>query len=355
MAIRKRYVSPRQKMINLMYVVLMAMLALNVEPAGSHDGFPMKGTAYRTVKPWQVINRHDKTIEKPTAVVIPQSMTVFRGEQLKTQILLADVDTIHQPLVIVDDDTLHQQNGYYAFECPRTGTFSMSGEMLYTVANGDTVRTPFRHDYRVIDRSFTAANQHANVLYAGIENVIEVGVPGIPQEDVTVTADGASIKKVANGSYAVRPQAASKSVAVNISCVKTDRRWNIGTKLFVVRPLPDPVPYFDIATDGGRTTTYKGGTINKNLFFNADHLSAAIDDGVLHVPFRVNGFETVFYDEMGNAIPLASNGSQLSERQRTIMRQLSNGRRFFISRIRVTGPDGTARTLNTSMEVAFKR
>jgi hypothetical protein len=30
MAIKKRYVSPRQKMINLMYVVLMAMLALNI-------------------------------------------------------------------------------------------------------------------------------------------------------------------------------------------------------------------------------------------------------------------------------------------------------------------------------------
>ena len=30
MAIKKRPVSPRQKMINLMYVVLMTMLALNV-------------------------------------------------------------------------------------------------------------------------------------------------------------------------------------------------------------------------------------------------------------------------------------------------------------------------------------
>ena len=30
MAIKKKKVSPRQKMINLMYVVLMAMLALNV-------------------------------------------------------------------------------------------------------------------------------------------------------------------------------------------------------------------------------------------------------------------------------------------------------------------------------------
>ena len=30
MAIKKRPVSPRQKMINLMYIVLLAMLALNV-------------------------------------------------------------------------------------------------------------------------------------------------------------------------------------------------------------------------------------------------------------------------------------------------------------------------------------
>lgn len=30
MAIKKRPISPRQKMINLLYVVLMAMLALNV-------------------------------------------------------------------------------------------------------------------------------------------------------------------------------------------------------------------------------------------------------------------------------------------------------------------------------------
>ena len=30
MAIKKRTVSPRQKMINLMYVVLMAMLAMNI-------------------------------------------------------------------------------------------------------------------------------------------------------------------------------------------------------------------------------------------------------------------------------------------------------------------------------------
>ena len=40
MAIKKRPVSPRQKMINLMYVVLMAMLALNISTEVL-NGFPL--------------------------------------------------------------------------------------------------------------------------------------------------------------------------------------------------------------------------------------------------------------------------------------------------------------------------
>ena len=38
MAIKKRPISPRQKMINLMYVVLMAMLALNTPTEGKVVG-----------------------------------------------------------------------------------------------------------------------------------------------------------------------------------------------------------------------------------------------------------------------------------------------------------------------------
>ena len=46
MAIKKRPVSPRQKMINLMYVVLMAMLALNVSTEVL-DGFSVVGESLK--------------------------------------------------------------------------------------------------------------------------------------------------------------------------------------------------------------------------------------------------------------------------------------------------------------------
>jgi len=66
------------------------------------------------------------------------------------------------------------------------------------------------------------------------------------------------------------------------------------------------------------------------------------------------GFETVFFDNMGNAIPLASAGSNFSERQREEFRKLSRNRRFYISHIKAVGPDGITRNLPAAMEVIVK-
>ena len=75
-------------------------------------------------------------------------------------------------------------------------------------------------------------------------------------------------------------------------------------------------------------------------------LDAAIDDDMLNIDFKVLGFETVFFDQMGNAIPEVSQGAQFSQRQKDSFKRLSRGKRFYISRIRAIGPDGIERNLN---------
>ena len=57
---------------------------------------------------------------------------------------------------------------------------------------------------------------------------------------------------------------------------------------------------------------------------------------------------------MGNAIPLASAGSNFSERQREEFRKLSRNRRFYISHIKAVGPDGITRNLPAAMEVIVR-
>jgi hypothetical protein len=78
---------------------------------------------------------------------------------------------------------------------------------------------------------------------------------------------------------------------------------------------------------------------------SAPGISAAIDDDLLNIQFKVLSFETVFFDSMGNAIPEVSNGDQFSQRQKDSFRRLSRGKRFYISRVKAVGPDGITRDL----------
>ena len=53
---------------------------------------------------------------------------------------------------------------------------------------------------------------------------------------------------------------------------------------------------------------------------------------------------------MGNAMPETSSGSEFTPRQRQAIQRLQRGKRFYITRIKAVGPDGTTRTL-APMEV----
>ena len=90
---------------------------------------------------------------------------------------------------------------------------------------------------------------------------------------------------------------------------------------------------------------FKGGVVSKSTLMNADGIDAAIDDGILNIPFRVLNFRTIFFDSMGNAIPEVSNGNQFSARQKDQIRQLSRGKYFYISGVTAAGPDGTEREI----------
>jgi gliding motility-associated protein GldM len=129
------------------------------------------------------------------------------------------------------------------------------------------------------------------------------------------------------------------------------RQQQVGSTTFRVRKLPDPMPYIAYKDANGAEIRYKGGKpFSKTLLLQAGGISAAIDDDMLNVAYKVISFETVFFDSMGNAIPEVSNGAAFSQRQKDSFRRLNRGKRFYISKVRAIGPDGIERVL-APMEV----
>lgn len=156
------------------------------------------------------------------------------------------------------------------------------------------------------------------------------------------------------GKYIAHPSQVGQDAVITITSTNTGRAQTMGTFAFRVRKLPDPTPYIDVKDEQGNADRFKGGNMSKKQLVEAEGIGAAIDDGILDIGFRVVSFETVFFDNMGNAVPIASDGAKFSSRQKETFRKLTRNRRFYISHVVAIGPDGIQRTLKTSTEVIVK-
>lgn len=288
------------------------------------------------------------------AFVIPESKTVVRGDRFSARIVMAAVDTTQVPDIYIGNQKVDLTNGIYETLCNRTGDFTLAGYMETVNGNGDHIRREFSQQYTVVDPSATVSADLMNMLYAGYNNPISISVPGVPLSKVQATMTNGALQSVAPGKYIARPAKVGQDATITVISTNTGRPQQMGQYTFRVRKLPDPTPYITIKDEHGTPTRYKGGGLAKAQLMVSDGIGAAIDDGILDIAFRVQSFETVFFDNMGNAVPMVSDGATFSARQKDTFRRLARNRRFYISRVTVVGPDGLTRTLQNPMEIIVK-
>ena len=260
----------------------------------------------------QNIDVKDIRVNQLNAYVIPQSQTVVQGGRFSAQIIMAAVDSTNKPTIYIGGKEYKSENGLYEAVCSSTGDFTLSGyiEML----NGD--------------------------------NPMSVSVPGVASSKLSVSMTGGQLTPKGDGHYIARPTNVGGEAVFTVVAQNEGRSQEMGKFTFRVRKLPDPTAFIP-----NGDTHFLGGRLSKQVLMNTEKLGAAIDDGLLNIPFTVHGFETVFYDNMGNAVPEVSQSASFTDRQKAMMRSLSRGKRFYITKIRATGPDGIERTLNGAMEV----
>ena len=297
------------------------------------------------------IDMKDIRVNKLAAFVVPEKTTLYPGERFMANIVMAAVDTTQQPEIYVNGARVNTHNGQYSFTAGGVGEHQFSGYILMRNARGDVLRRNFLQKYSVIPvpGGATIAADLMNVLYAGYSNPMSVSVPGVPQNGVSVSMTGGRLIAKGAGRYVAVPSAVGHDVTFRVTARDGDKTRSFPPFTFKVRKLPDPTPYIALGTD-----RYKGGNLTKAGLMGASTLNAAIDDGILDIQFRVTGFSTVFYDNMGNAVQMASQGNAFTERMREQFRRLSRGRRFYITEVHAVGPDGVTRTLPGAMEVKVR-
>lgn len=289
------------------------------------------------------VDASDFRVNKITAEVIPDASYITRGGTYKARIILAAVDSTKRPKITVNGEVLESE--VYERACNSVGQFDIAGTIELPRGDGSIQPYDFESSYIVGEPTAIISADMMNVFYAGIENPISVSVPGIPTQNINVSVSNGRLTRTSKG-WSVRPTKAGVDCKIAVSAKgENGKMQSIGSKPFRVKLLPPPIAFIEY-TSNGNPAKYKGSRpISKGNLLSAKGIKAELDDADLDVRYQVLGFDLNFFDSMGNSIVRTASSGRFTGEQQDIMRKMSKGKKFYISRVRAKGPDGVEKIL----------
>jgi len=304
----------------------------------------------------QRVDAGDFKVNKIDAVVIPKSDYIIQGNDFKAEIFLAASDTTQVPKIYIGEyqsfkndqgDMDFKMVGNYR-ELPvvggrgilsektgRTGIIKWGGLLEVTAPDGSKQRKPFRHEYEVAQPNVVVSPSKMNVFYRGVDNPVEVSIPGISKDKISITVDGDSkFTRTAEGFNIVPGRATICNVTVTADIDGTKR--NMGTRPFRIRDVPDPIA----AVRG-----VAGRIVDKNELAASLALEARMPAGFdFDLTFRITSF-TVMATVGGFTRNATSTSQVITDEQRRLFDGLRSGQSVNIVDIKAVGPDGRPRDL----------
>ena len=297
------------------------------------------------------------------AVVIPQSNYIIKGDTARADILLAAFDPTRVPEIYVsetkwdgDDSTEFDYSdlealpvnldgeGQLSFSTRgmKLGQYQYRGVIRYQGPEGDIQSQEFTTPvFTVAEAALVVSPTKMNVFYRGLDNPVDISVPGVPNDKLRVSiSSGHKIKKQPDGSYIVEPSSSNSNKIAKIS-VKGEMPDGsiapLGSKEFRVKRIPDPVPFWSGKRPSNRTIT-------KNEVLSFAPLAAKMDNFDFDVKVRVKSF-TIRVSKDGTFKELTSGNNRLTNDMKALLERVRRGNTIYFEDIVVGLPDGTERIL----------
>lgn len=398
---------PRQKMINLIYVILLAMMAINVS-SDVMQGFSVLSTATQDQN--GQMHRYNRTLRekctrhKEAADSIAQRVKEFTAltAALREEIARrADKDDYTQGKLLKAEDMKAvpfvmlaptQNNGrklrrqteelrdFLAQYITDPGGRQLLHTFLQTGGSGNF--TWERETFSVmpaIGGVILLQKMEENALFcAGLayrsleeDKKEEEPQPEKKEEEETpaavITPAGRNILYAGIDNplqiFTLKQGEGEVSLTTdNGKVVRKDGRWYLtgarkgkarvsllqgetgaGSTEFTVREVPEPEAAI-CYTLQGKKYRYKGRTpVRKDCLTDMDELEVAYSGENGRIPFTVIRFSTLFIGEDKQVTTLESKGKRFSPEQAAHIRRLKKGDKFYLTSILVKAPDGTTR------------
>jgi gliding motility-associated protein GldM len=278
---------------------------------------------------------------KLEATIIPNTNYVLKGNEYTADIFLAAFDTTQIPTIIVDGKPIPIKNGrgVYTVSGGAPGVRKWGGIIQMKATDGTVIEKPFKAEYQVAEATAVISPTKMNVFYLGVDNPVDISVPGVPGNKIFPAITNGSIRPVGKG-YVVNPRQLGNAL-ITVTAEIDGKKKQMGSLDFRVKRIPDPIP---------KVAGKKGGSITKNELIAQMIVQADLENFDFDAKFLVQEF-TVSATIGGfvKDVPVKSN--KITEAQKNIIKSLQKGDKVLFTDIRAVGPDGSPRDLST---IVFK-
>jgi hypothetical protein len=169
-----------------------------------------------------------------------------------------------------------------------------------------------------------------NVLYRGLDNPIEIAVPGVKSDRVDAAISNGTIKKMAYG-WEVEPG----EQPVSIISVFVDKK-KVTEKTFRVKNVPIPVAVFVGKNEG---------EILREMALSNQVIEVELKDFLWDLRFNIESFK-LDYINNGFVAELTATGNKLTKEMINAISSIKSGNKIIFKDIKAVGPDGKTRELN---------
>lgn len=291
------------------------------------------------------ISERDLPFDTVAAKVIAKNDYVILGDAHQAEVFVAAYSTTKDPGVelfldenaspTVDRVSVTNGTGYIELPSDRTGLHKYRGMVKMLDPHGEMMEFPFEHEYLVARPMAAVSPTKMNVFYRGIENPIDVSVPGYANEHVRVSVSGGNtIRSVGNGSYVVQMLANSPvNVQVNISVLTEDGSTrSFGAKEFRAMRLPDPYARLGDITAEGKISKSK-------LCAQRGLKGEYAKDFPFELTCSMVEFDVMFV-RGATVIQHKNSGEGFSDEVKALLCETRRGDKIYFEHIKARGKDG---------------
>lgn len=265
-----------------------------------------------------------------TTAVIPQSNLIMQGDSFRADVFLAAYDPLNPPQVKLSSGSElpvgADGKAKLRLFGDRVGEQVVEGMIHFEGPLGKE-KIPYRTSFQVMAPLLVASPTKMKVLYRGVENPIDISVPGVPADRVQAVISNGRIERKGSA-WVVKdlPGATTAEISAMVAMPDGSNR-RIGPLHFRVKELPPPTAYV-----AGKSA--KDNTVRKNELIAAQGISARLEDSPFDDPFKVKRFKLTVVRRDGSMNTIPVTGNTFSEQNREILRSLRPNERVIFEGIR---------------------